>query len=101
MLKPLGDVLKVLQQHLLELPGDIGVVASKERNSQTSVPRPAGSANPVNVVINMRGEVEIHHAGHVIDVQATGGHISRHQDRNYQQEGKVVFGEQKICVVEG
>ena len=74
-LQPLGQLLVRLYDELHQVLCEVAVLVVEEGGGQAEVAHPAGTADPVNVLLNVRRHVEVDHVLHVGDVQPTGGHL--------------------------
>ena len=73
--EPLGAFLVVLLEQLAEFADDVAVLLVDEGKGGTSVTSTTGTANPVDVVVNVAGKVVVDNLRDVGDVQTTGSNI--------------------------
>lgn len=68
-----------LVEHLLNGRQQIAFIDRDQGNRHAVGPRPASAADTVNIVFGHLGNVEVHHAGQLDDVQPPGGDVSGYQ----------------------
>ena len=78
--KPGGDILPGFCQKLQQLTANVAVLFIEEGGSQPQVSHPARSSNAMNVLLNVNGEVKVHHVLDIGNVQTTSSNCSGNQD---------------------
>ena len=78
--EPLGALLVVLLEQLAKFTGDVAVLLVDEGKGGTSVTSTTGTANPVDVVVNVARKVVVDNLRDVGDVQTTTSNIGGTHD---------------------
>eukprot|EP00968_Pinguiococcus_pyrenoidosus_P023092 scaffold3541_cov252-Pinguiococcus_pyrenoidosus.AAC.6 len=79
LMQPVRQLLVILLEQLLQRARDVVVSLVEEAQRPPDVSDAARSADAVDVVVEVRGEVVVDDQGHARDVQATGCDIRGHQ----------------------
>ena len=80
-LEPAGQLLVALHQQLDQVLDQVAVLLVEEGCGEAEVAHAAGSADAVDVLLHVPGQVEVDDVLHVGDVQTSGRHRRRHDDR--------------------
>ena len=78
--QPARDLLVSLTKELDEVAHDVAVTTVEERGSHTDVAGTARTADTVNVIVNVGGQIVVDDVGDVGDVESTSGNGSGNQD---------------------
>lgn len=76
----LGNLLSAVFEALDQRPGLFAVLPREKRVRRAVSTSTPGSSNPVNVVLNVVGEVVVHHVGDIVDVDASGSDVGGKHD---------------------
>jgi len=67
-------------QDVLDVPQHLHLVDADERDRLALDARPAGPADPVDVVLRHHRQLEVDDVGQGVDVETARGHLGRHED---------------------
>ena len=80
LLQPRRAVLLVLNQKISKILRDVLVLRVHEGQRVSDIAHTAGSADSVNIIVNVGRQIEVDHLRHVGDIQTTGSNIGGDQD---------------------
>ena len=74
-LQPLGYFLFRFDKKLEQIADDVRVLVVEERSCETDIAHATGSANSMDVLVDVAWEVEVDHVAHVWNVETSSGHL--------------------------
>lgn len=75
LLEPLGDLLLRFNEKLEEISDDVGVLVVEEGSGKTNVSYSTSSTDSVDVLVNVRGKIEVDDVSDVGDIKTSSGDL--------------------------